>query len=219
MKTTIFTLAFMLLGVCQAQEVYTTNNNGKVFLNQEKIDSEKVRVLMANNTEALKLYNAGLMKTIFLLLLFLSLNFYLNNLFYKYISNKKYTTINNQDNKINILKKVYLNNFISSGYIFVFFVIFLLTNIIFNSFFNIRELNFFHTQYLILSFAIIFHFMGKIFKLTDSHKNYDISKEKYKDLAEATLKVTSCFLSFFTIILPFLMVLYQLYLLGSPIRV
>ncbi len=149
------------------------------------------------------------MKIIFLLLFFLSLNYYLNCLFFKYISIKKYSTINNQDNKINILKKVYLNNFISSGYIFVIFVIFLLINTIFDYFFNIRELNFFHGQYLILSFAIIFHFMGKIFMLTDSHKNYDISKEKYKDLTEATLKVTSCFLSFFTIILPLLMVLFS----------
>jgi hypothetical protein len=149
------------------------------------------------------------MKIVFLLLFFLSLNFYINNLFYKYISKKKYTTINNQDNKINILKKVYLNNFISSGYIFIIFMIFLLINTIFDCFFNIRELNFFHTQYLILSFAIIFYFMGKIFKLTDSHKNYDISKEKYKDLAEATLKATSCFLSFFTFILPLLMVLFS----------
>jgi hypothetical protein len=65
MKTTILALAFMLVGVCQAQEVYTANNNGKVFLNQEKIDSEKVRALMANNTEALKLYDAGLMKKSF----------------------------------------------------------------------------------------------------------------------------------------------------------
>jgi hypothetical protein len=66
MKKTIITLLIMLVGVCQAQEVYyTTNNNGKVFLNQEKIDSEKVRALMANNKEALQLYNAGLMKKSF----------------------------------------------------------------------------------------------------------------------------------------------------------
>ncbi|MFY7811078.1 MAG: hypothetical protein ACOVQ2_05040 [Flavobacterium sp.] len=65
MKKTILTLAFMLVGVCQAQEVYTANNNGKVFLNQEKIDSEKVKALMANNTEALKLYEAGRMKKTF----------------------------------------------------------------------------------------------------------------------------------------------------------
>jgi hypothetical protein len=51
MKKTILALAFMLVGVCQAQEVYTANNNGKVLLNQEKINSEKVKALMANNTE------------------------------------------------------------------------------------------------------------------------------------------------------------------------
>jgi hypothetical protein len=149
------------------------------------------------------------MKIVFLLLFFLSLNFYLNNLFYKFILNKRNISFNNDDKILDIYKKIYFTKFIDIVFIFIILLIFILSNFLLDYFFKIREYYLLYTQYVILSLAIIIHFIGKLMNLNDLHKNYDISKEKHQEFTKIFLKLSSFYSFFLKIILPLLMVLFS----------